>query len=296
MGVGRPFADFVTYLDSTTASEDGVLLSDALSRLTVEVRSVTAAGATSDALRLASWFTREPQPVDADKVVSDLEIRQPFNDLEIAFWKTPDDLRLRLSESFQKHLGLKDGHDIPGFDASLRFNERGWVPFEAPEGAELWQILSPVRMHPHGVHDLNRWVQRRFRAGQLQEATKAWVTSLGDENIVKIIQTMNQMRSGYDRARDASEKNYLANGEVGIVGPGKHPWLNVVFAGRPGLTFGYSGRDFPGGFGPLELAYALTVHKAQAVNSGKSSSSSQNLLGFCLANFSIPRLPDRATN
>lgn len=39
--------------------------------------------------------------------------------------------------------------------------------------------------------------------------------------------------------------------------------MNVVFAGRPGLRFGYSKRDFPGGRGPLDLAYALTVHKSQ---------------------------------
>lgn len=44
---------------------------------------------------------------------------------------------------------------------------------------------------------------------------------------------------------------------------GKAPWLNVVFAGRPNLRFGYSSRDFPGGWGPLALAYAITVHKSQ---------------------------------
>jgi hypothetical protein len=37
----------------------------------------------------------------------------------------------------------------------------------------------------------------------------------------------------------------------------------VAFAGRPNLTVSYRGRDFPGGAGPLELAYALTIHKAQ---------------------------------
>ncbi len=39
--------------------------------------------------------------------------------------------------------------------------------------------------------------------------------------------------------------------------------MNTLFAGRPNLTFGYSGRDFSGGSGPLELAYAITVHKSQ---------------------------------
>ena len=65
-------------------AEDGRRL--ALARLTVELR--TAAGSPSDSLKLASWYTREPQPVDADRVLSDLELSNPFNDLTIRFWET----------------------------------------------------------------------------------------------------------------------------------------------------------------------------------------------------------------
>lgn len=265
IGVGRPFADFVAYLESTGATaEDGSALAFALARLTVEVRAAVAASAASDALRLASWFTREPQPVDADRVVSDLELGERFNDLEIAFWNTPDELRSRLLQTFQKHLGLKAASDISGFDASLGLDEHGWVPFDAPEGSERWQILSPVRMHPHGVHEINRWVQRHFRAKELEAGTMPWGLALGDEDIVrkdKVIQTSNQRRQAYDGK--TSEKYYIANGEVGLAANDTKGWMNVVFAGRPGLRFGYSKRDFPNGAGPLELAYALTVHKAQ---------------------------------
>jgi hypothetical protein len=264
IGVGRPFADFVSYLETTGAkSDDESPLSDALARLSVEVRAAAAASA-SDALRLASWFTREPQPVDADRVLSDLELGAKFNDLDLVFWKTPDDLRAKLLQAFQLHLGLQNAGDVTGFDRALGLDERGWVPFDAPEGSERWQILSPVRMHPHGVHALNRWVQHQFRAKELEAATNPWSLSLGDESIVlkdKVIQTSNQWRKAYDGKE--SEKHYLANGEVGLAAVGKNGWMNVVFAGRPGLRFGYSKRDFPGGTGPLELAYALTVHKSQ---------------------------------
>jgi hypothetical protein len=265
IGVGRPFADFTSYLETTEAKDDdGNPLGDALARLTVEVRAAAGADEASDTLRLASWFTRETQPVDADRVLSDLETGRPFNDLDILFWKTADDLRTRLTEAFQKHLELKHPADVAGFNASLGIDERGWVPFEAPDGAERWQILSPVRQHPHGVHNINRWTQRRYRARELDAAADPWVVSLGDESIVirdKVIQLSNQWRGAYDG--EATEDHYVANGEVGLAANGKHPWLNVLFAGRPGLRFGYSGRDFPGGSGPLELAYAITVHKAQ---------------------------------
>ena len=265
IGVGRPFADLATFLE-TTAIQDvsGAALGDALARLTVEVRAVAGADDPSDTLRLASWFTREPQPVDADRVLSDLELGRSFNDLDLLFWQTADDLRARLGEAFQQHLGLASPLDTAGFNASLGIDEKGWVPFDDPDGSERWQILSPVRLHPYGVHDVNRWTQRRFRARELKAAEDPWVVSLGDESIVirdKVIQVSNQWRDAYDGS--TSDKHYVANGEVGLVAGGKQPWLNTLFAGRPNLTFGYSGRDFPGGSGPLELAYAITVHKSQ---------------------------------
>lgn len=265
IGVGRPFADLTSYLENTNAKgDDGKPISEALARLTVEVRAVAGADEPSDTLRLASWFTRESQPVDADRVLSDLELGLTFNDLDIVLWKTPDDLRTKLGEAFQKHLRLEGQSDVSGFDASLGLDERGWVPFDDPNGSERWQILSPVRQHPHGVHDLNRWIQRQYRGRELQAAANPWVVSLGDERIVvkdKVIQTSNQWRDAYDGNK--SESHYVANGEVGLVANGTYPWLNVLFAGRPGLRFGYNGRDFPSGSGPLELAYALTVHKSQ---------------------------------
>ena len=265
IGVGRPFADLVSYLEATsTNADDGTPLSHALARLTVEVRTAMGANDASDTLRLASWFTREPPPVDADRVLSDLELGSGFNDLDLTFWSTPDELRVKLLKAFQRHLGLGDANDVVGFNTSLGLDDRGWVPFDAPQGSERWQILSPVRMHPHGVHDLNRWIQRHFRAKELKAAANPWGLSLGDESIVtrdKVIQTSNERRSAYDG--NTSDKHYLANGEVGIVAPGKNGWLNVLFAGRPGLRFGYRNRNFPNGTGPLELAYALTVHKAQ---------------------------------
>jgi len=267
IGVGRPFADLVSYLETTEAkATDGSPLGEALARLSVEVRTAAGTSENSDALRLASWFTREPQPVDADRVLSDLERGEKFNDLEITFWKTPEKLRSELLAAFQRHLGLHNASDVAGFDTALGLDERGWVPFDAPQGSEHWQVLSPVRMHPHGVHDINRWIQRQFRAKELDAAANPRGLSLGDESIVrkdKVIQTSNQRRDAYNVNEKISHKYYLANGEVGLAARHNGKYMNVVFANRPGLTFGYRKRDFPNGAGPLELAYALTIHKSQ---------------------------------
>jgi len=264
IGVGRPFADLVASLEEATSSEDPIQreLSYAMARLSVEVRAV--AGAPSDTLRLASWFTREQQTVDADRVLSDLDMKATFNDLELCFWRTPDDLRARFTEQFRKHLGIRDETDVSGFNRALGFDTEGWMPFEAPQGAENFQILSPVRMHAHGIREINRWVQRSFRADRLKSARKYRGTSLGDEEIVvndKVIQLQNRTRAAYDGRNKLDV--YLANGEIGIACPGKGNWLNILFSGRKGITVGYSPKDFPEGRGPLELAYALTVHKSQ---------------------------------
>jgi ATP-dependent exoDNAse (exonuclease V) alpha subunit len=265
IGVGRPFADLVAKLDS---ADEGDPMRGALARLTVEMRSGT--DTPSDTLRLASWYTRELQPVDADRVLSDLELGSTFNDLEIRFWRTPTELRDVLDKLFVSALGLSAPDDVSGFNASLGLTPEGWVPWDDHSGAENWQLLSPVRAHPHGVHDLNRWVQQRFRAEQLSYGRKPWGVALGDEEIVsgdKVILTRNVKRRGFQQGR---VEEYLANGEVGLMNFKKNEsFLNACFTGRDGQLYAFSRGDFPsGGGGPLELAYALTVHKAQGSDFG----------------------------
>jgi hypothetical protein len=141
-----------------------------------------------------------------------------------------------------------------------------------PDGAESFQLLSPIRMQPHGVFELNRWLQRAFHQHELTRARQGRGVRLGDEEIVhrdKVIQLRNQRRRGWNHHTKETIDEYLANGEIGIAAYGKSGYLNVLFAGRPDSTFGYHPGQFGEDGAPLELAYALTVHKAQGSQFGR---------------------------
>ena len=272
IGVGRPFADLVQFLDDAQSTGDDI--GRALARLTTELR--TTADAPSDALRLASWYTRELQPIDADRVLSDLELGGSFNDLQLDFWESPEELRSKLAAHFVSSFEMADINDREAFDMNaLGLTKVGWVPFDNHSGAERFQILSPVRGHPHGVHELNRWVQGRYRTAQLRRARDRRGVKLGDEEIVwgdKVILVKNGRVTGWDGRQSRKVEEYLANGEIGIAAPAPKTLanaLNIAFANRPDLRFAFRERQFAGGSGPLELAYALTVHKAQGSEFGQ---------------------------
>jgi ATP-dependent exoDNAse (exonuclease V) alpha subunit len=155
----------------------------------------------------------------------------------------------------------------------------------AGASAEFWQILSPLRAGETGVDGLNRRIQGIFRnqARAWAEPEKYWhrktCKPLGTQNILygdKVINISNARR--YD-VHPPKERAYLANGEIGVIvgqfkgrswKPKKLPWkLEVEFSSQLGFKYGFSDRDFgEEGDAPLELAYALTIHKAQGSEFG----------------------------
>jgi hypothetical protein len=95
---------------------------------------------------------------------------------------------------------------------------------------------------------------------------------LGSERIVygdKVINLNNHRRDGHKVYPREGALGYLANGEIGItVGQwktrGSPKILKVEFTSQPGFTYDFYRSDFREEGDPaLELAYALTVHKAQ---------------------------------
>jgi ATP-dependent exoDNAse (exonuclease V) alpha subunit len=131
---------------------------------------------------------------------------------------------------------------------------------------------------------LNRLVQTTFRTATIAAARDARFRKiprpLGPEGIVygdKVINLVNHTTDWVYPKDDAL--NYVANGEIGVVvGQYKSknaewkgaPWkLQVEFSSQPEFAYDFTpGQLQEEGKPMLELAYAVTVHKAQGSEFG----------------------------
>jgi len=253
IGPGRPFVDIINWLKRDTKIAHIAYLR--------ERRRQKAA--ISNALVLSDGYVSEyPDPND-DAILS--EISKGFNegDLEVHFWKNEDELYEKLGTVMAELLSIDDTEK-----SYISFNKSLGINLEDPENTpENWQILSPVRMHRYGTRELNRIIQRQYK-GKLLSVSR-WSKNpkpFGNEKIVwtdKVIQNRNSSRRKWD---GRSSEGYVANGEIGYVrktGKGKKrgsDTIDVSFSTQQDCTYRYYRSQVDEN---LELAYAITVHKAQ---------------------------------
>ncbi len=141
---------------------------------------------------------------------------------------------------------------------------------------EKYQVLTPHRGELHGVEALNESIQDRVAAGVIRRFGVLDGITLFD----KVIQYRNRPQSNpiwaYNFSTRTSERVEIFNGEIGFVqkhnfdrnGRSRLKRFQVKFERKDHLAVGY-GSDLPNGGGfekiedNLELAYAISVHKAQ---------------------------------
>ena len=293
IGVGRPFVDIVDHLRREAEVSGFPLVGPCYAELTIPRRQVGMEG-TSDRsdLLLADWFAGGNPSPGSDEVWDRLRRGEDLATVSVRRWSTPDDLhetlRMEFTAAFDE---MSDVDDVLGFQASFGGSVSGdYVYFntESAGRAEAWQILSPVRATGGGVNELNRMVQRTYREAMLQLARqgKPWLRKIpfpaGPEEIVygdKVINVRNRRRENYYPKVDEALE-YVANGEIGLVtGPfrargRKTPLnrLNVAFATQPGIAYTFWPNELGGDDAApsLELAYAITIHKAQGSEFGRT--------------------------
>jgi len=275
IGSGRPLVDIVRELKPEGVEHHFPRVGRGYAELTVPRRQK---GKTRADLLLASWFGGTPDPA-ADEIWDRLETEE-LEEVGFESWSDGEDLHGRLLSLIVKELDLDGANDEMGFECSLGATIfKGGTYFWRSRGdrdqkAERWQIISPVRSAEHGVGVLNRVVQQSFRSKWMKRAM-SWGRKvhgpLGPQGIIygdKVINLKNSTR----RRVYPERQSYVANGDVGIVvGNYKNrnqtrlfPRLEIEFTSQLGHAYDFGIGEFSGEEGPpLELAYALTVHKTQ---------------------------------
>ncbi len=298
IGAGRPFVDAIRLLRGQEARPVR-----GLAELTVVRRQAGGSDdleTPRDDVLLSRWFSGEAPDAGADEVWDRLATGSAHGVRAIG-WESDGELQAKLLHELTVHVRAKVDaslSDETAFEVSLggsEWNGRAYFNQSREDaegkrhgggaGVEAWQILAPIRPGETGVDGLNRWIKRLFRSSVRgwAEAEPHWYRKIakpmGSQAILygdKVINLSNGRR--YD-VYPEMEKAYLANGEIGLVvgqykgrnwRPRRLPWkLEVEFATQLGFRFGFGGSDFgEDGDERLELAYALTIHKAQGSEFG----------------------------
>jgi hypothetical protein len=283
IGAGRPYVDLIRRLVPDDIERRPTRIAPGYAELT-QVRRQH--GEIRDDLLLASWFGGDDPMPGADEVWDRLRQGAELGTVRALRW-TRENFGERLTEALVGELGLSSPDDVIGFAESYGGSAFNGVPYfhvslrdraGAGQRAEAWQVLSPVRARAWGTTEINRALQRQFRADARAFAVTIpdWKRKVpkpfGPEEIVygdKVINTQNGERSSWP----TGGLGYVANGEIGVVvgqfkgkkaGYKGAPWeLEVELSSQPTFAYKYRQSEADDEGATLELAYAITVHKSQ---------------------------------
>lgn len=268
IGRGKVFVDTIDLLKKNYPDNIGTL-TDNVRQL---VNRVLQNGC--GILDLANVFLQENQQTDdAEKLkVAKEKIFEKIllngngdidKDLSVYFWETQDELEKTLIDVINNDLSIL---------------QKSWFDV-MKEDPEMIQVISPYRGEFYGTGSINLFMQKTFKSFGLTKL----LDGIGYSD--KVIQIINRPKSNaayaYNYNTRQAVRAEIYNGEIGLVGP--HPFdkkayqlerFKVNFSGKTRQGFSYNyGKNlgfFDGKAIPeqkvldnLELAYAISVHKAQ---------------------------------
>lgn len=277
IGAGRPFVDLVRELSKNIPAGKFPRISKSYGELQITRRQKTGEnGVERLDTALAKWYIDDPRHLD-EEIFEKLQGNKGEPYVSFKTWKSNEELEACLFDTLTEELGMENPDDQDGFDRSLggtvtpngTYFNVGCAAF-----ADEWQILAPVRNMPYGVSGVNNLLHRKYREGLVSLSKRSFKkkipSAMGAESIVygdKVINVTNGRRNAYSYSERNAVAGYVANGEIGIAGSNfgrQTKYLNVEFSSQQGLTYSYHAGDFgEEAEAALELAYALTIHKAQ---------------------------------
>jgi hypothetical protein len=268
IGCGRVFSDTIDYLtnnepDSIATLKDNLrLLENRTAGRGTGILSL-AAGYIRDGL--AEVKNEETQSAVEEVLRKVQEGGDVDKDLRVIYWNKADELAALIIDQTTRDMEEDTGEKTNP--------ERPYDLWRAAyEGQpEKSQILTPYRGELFGIEAINTAVQKHIAQGMLDRVGAIDGITLFD----KVIQIRNRPKSdmayGYSLTTKKGEKIELFNGELGFVklhafDKSKFNWqgfrlrqFQVVFSRKKDFWVNYGGDVEEN----LELAYAISVHKAQ---------------------------------
>lgn len=282
IGRGKVFSDVIAWLRSHSPESIGILETN------IRQMENRLTGKGTGILDLATIYigaSRSEQKDEAAELEAEEVLRRCHEggdvaeDLRIIYWDDPDDLARKLVATVTADMQRDTGQD---FDESRPYLlwKAAFGDYERPE---YQQIMSPYRGEEFGTERLNVILQEHARGRQIEHGKHLGNIAVFD----KVIQFRNRPKSNpiwaYSFANRRNEQVELFNGEIGFSMPhafdGNNKWMKgferfqVRFARKVDLAVGYGkklgqkpdGRPLPEEKAEenIELAYAISVHKAQ---------------------------------
>lgn len=273
IGRGKVFSDIIEYLKKYSP--------ESLGKLEVNLRQMEnrASDKGTGILQLAELYIQENQEnEDYSKIAKEIMLKKIQEsgsiekDLSVYYWKDNNEIEKMIKEIIIKDLARetrKKEDSLPQelWQAYCRKNTKYL-------DAGVMQVLSPFRTDNYGVDYLNSYFQILLNKENAEKYTLDGI-SLGD----KVIQFRNRPKSNkisaYNFNTSQLTKEEIYNGEIGFTFKHKldeNKYLyslkkfTVRFETRPGLgyNYGYHEKCFNEPVeNNLELAYAISIHKAQ---------------------------------
>ncbi|MDY6863748.1 MAG: AAA family ATPase [Thermodesulfobacteriota bacterium] len=271
IGRGKVFSDIIEYLKEYNR--------DSLGNLEVNLRQMEnrVTGIGTGILELANLYIQEKQEnndlfkIEKEKVLKRVQSGGIYDkDLSILYWKDIDNLEKLIEKTILGDLISEtklSSESTPNelWQAYCRKNTKYL-------DAGVLQVLSPYRNENYGVDYLNLFFQKLLNGDNADKFLLDGI-SLSD----KVIQIRNRPRSNkisaYNYSEKKATKEEIYNGEIGFTF--KHKFdkyivrlkkFTVKFETRPSIDYNYGFLE--NYFNEpveknLELAYAISIHKAQ---------------------------------
>jgi hypothetical protein len=274
IGKGRIFADIIDWLKDQNPDSEGILKTNIrqmenslmdkgtgiLSLASVYTREVIKTANKKDKLYAEELLKRIQEGGDVDK------------DLRVCYWKNTDELERILKQTIMYDL-KKDFGNIVDENKQFKLWSNAFEGKEEGLRANYQQVISPYRGELFGTENLNTLLQKFINGYNVENKRTFGGITLFD----KVIQYINRPRSNpywaYNKTKRKTEPIDVYNGEIGFVKPhaydkDKCKWKNfhikqfqVVFSRKEEYWIEFKSESEVEQ--NLELAYAISVHKAQ---------------------------------